>query len=97
MKNPYDIVLRPVLTEKSYDNVQARKYTFIVAKTSNKSEIRKAVEEIFNVEVEKVNTLNRKGKKKRMGRNEGYRPSTKRAIVKLTENSKTIEFFEGMA
>ncbi len=97
MKSPYDIVLRPVLTEKSYDNVQSKKYTFIVSKTSNKSEIKKAVEEIFNVTVERVNTLNRKGKKKRMGRHEGYRPNTKRAIVKLTENSKTIEFFEGMA
>jgi large subunit ribosomal protein L23 len=97
MKSPYDIVLRPVLTEKSYDNVQERKYTFIVAKTSNKSEIKTAVEQIFDVEVEKVNTINRKGKKKRMGRYQGYRPNTKRAIVKLTENSKTIEFFEGMA
>lgn len=97
MKSPYDIVLRPVLTEKSYDNVQNKKYTFIVAKDSNKSEIKKAVETIFSVEVVKINTLNRKGKKKRMGRNEGYRPSTKRAIVKLSENSKKIEFFEGMA
>ena len=97
MKSPYDIVLRPVLTEKSYDNVQNKKYTFIVAKDSNKSEIKKAVETIFSVEVVKINTLNRKGKKKRRGRNEGYRPSTKRAIVKLSENSKKIEFFEGMA
>lgn len=97
MKSPYDIVLRPVLTEQSYNNAQDKKYTFIVAKDSNKSEIKKAVEQIFTVEVEKVNTLNRRGKKKRMGRHEGYRPSTKRAIVKLTENSKTIEFFEGMA
>ncbi len=97
MKNPYDIVLRPVLTEKSYDNAQSKKYTFIVSKTSNKTEIKKAVETIFSVQVQKVNTLNRKGKKKRMGKNEGYRPSTKRAIVKLTDNSKKIEFFEGMA
>ncbi len=97
MKNPYDIVLRPVLTEKSYDNAQIKKYTFIVARTSNKSEIKKAVEEIFSVHVEKVNTLTRKGKKKRMGKNEGYRPTTKRAIVKLTADSKNIEFFEGMA
>jgi large subunit ribosomal protein L23 len=97
MKSPYDIVLRPVLTEQSYDNVQDRKYTFIVAKTSNKTEIKHAVEQIFSVEVEKVNTLTRKGKKKRMGKYQGYRPNTKRAIVKITENSKTIEFFEGMA
>jgi len=97
MKNPYDVVLRPVLTEQSYDNAQSKKYTFIVSKTANKTEIKKAVEEIFSVEVDKVNTLNRKGKKKRMGRHEGYRPSTKRAIVKLTQDSKTIEFFEGMA
>ncbi len=97
MKSPYDVVLRPVLTEQSYDNAQVKKYTFIVAKTANKAEIKKAVEQIFSVDVQKVNTLNRKGKKKRMGRHEGYRPSTKRAIVKLTEDSKTIEFFEGMA
>ena len=97
MKSPYDVVLRPVLTEQSYDNAQDKKYTFIVAKNSNKTEIKKAVEQIFSVEVQKVNTLNRKGKKKRMGRHEGYRPSTKRAIVKLTDSSKTIEFFEGMA
>ena len=97
MKSPYDVVLRPVLTEQSYDNAQDKKYTFIVSKNSNKTEIKKAVEQIFSVEVQKVNTLNRKGKKKRMGRHEGYRPSTKRAIVKLTDSSKTIEFFEGMA
>ncbi len=97
MKSPYDIILRPVLTEQSYDNVQMKKYTFIVAKTANKTEIKKAVEQIFSVDVQRVNTLNRKGKKKRMGKHEGYRPSTKRAIVKLTDNSKTIEFFEGMA
>ena len=97
MKNPYDIVLRPVLTEKSYDNAQVKKYTFIVSRKSNKSEIKQAVEQIFDVHVDKVNTLTRKGKKKRMGRHEGYRPTTKRAIVKLTADSKKIEFFEGMA
>ena len=74
-----------------------RKYTFVVAKCANKIEIKKAVEEIFGVNVEKVTTLNMAGKIKRMGRYEGRRAAWKKAVVKLTEGSKTIEFFDGMA
>lgn len=96
MKSPYDIIKKPVLTEQSYDNIADKKYTFIVDRAANKTEIKQAVESVFDVKVDKVNTLTRKGKKKRMGRFEGYRPTTKRAVVKLTEDSKTIEFFESM-
>lgn len=96
MKSPYDIIRKPVLTEESYDSIVDKKYTFIVDRHATKPQIKIAVEKIFGVKVEKVNTLNRKGKKKRMGRFEGYKPDTKRAIVKLTQDSKTIEFFESM-
>ncbi len=96
MKSPYDVILKPVLTEQSYDNMSERKYTFIVARDANKQEIKKAAEEIFGVTVDKVNTLTRQGKKKRMGRTEGYRATTKRAVIKLTADSKGIEFFESM-
>ena len=97
MKTAYDIILRPVLTEQSYDNMADRKYTFIVAKTANKTEIAAAVEKIFSVKVEKVTTQIRSGKLKRQGRTEGFTAETKRATVKLTADSKGIEFFEGMA
>jgi len=97
MKNPHDIIIRPVLTEKSYDQIADRKYTFIVDIKANKTEIKKAIEEIFDVKVEKVTTMRRQGKMKRMGVHIGRRPNTKKAIVKLTPDSKTIEFFEGMA
>ncbi len=79
------------------EGLQQRKYTFEVAKDANKIEIAKAVETLFKgVKVAKVNTLHVRGKKKRMGRNEGFTPSWKKAVVTLTENSKTIEFFDGM-
>lgn len=97
MKNPHDIIIRPVLTEKSFDQMADRKYTFIVDKNANKTEIKKAIEEIFDVKVEKVNTIRIRGKVKRMGVHVGKRPDIKKAIVKLTPDSKTIEFFEGMA
>ncbi|NLI60182.1 MAG: 50S ribosomal protein L23 [Clostridiales bacterium] len=97
MKNPHDIILRPVLTEKSYDQIADRKYTFIVDVDANKTEIKKAVEEIFEVKVEGVTTIRQKGKLKRQGMYEGRRPTRKKAIVKLTPDSKAIEFFEGMA
>ncbi|MDO4547242.1 MAG: 50S ribosomal protein L23 [Clostridia bacterium] len=97
MKSPYDIILRPVLTEQSYDNMNDKKYTFEVAVDAGKTEIKKAVEEIFSVEVEKVNTMRILGKIKRQGRTSGRRPERKKAIVKLTATSKGIEFFEGMA
>ena len=91
-----DIILTPVVTERSMDIMRSqRKYTFKVAKDANKIEIAKAVEELFNVKVAKVNTISVKGKQKRMGRSVGYRPDWKKAIVTL-EGDKTIEFFEGL-
>ncbi len=96
MKKAQDIILAPVITEKSMYGVAEKKYTFKVANDANKIEIAHAVEELFDVKVAKVNTVSVRGRFKRMGRNEGYRPDWKKAIVTLTENSKTIEFFEGM-
>ena len=96
-KDPRDVIIRPVITEHSYDAMENNVYTFEVAKDANKIEIAKAVEEIFGVKVAKVNTINMQGKAKRMGRYPaGRRPSWKKAMVTLTEDSKTIEFFEGM-
>lgn len=92
-----DIILKPVLTEKGYDGITDKKYTFIVKKSANKIEIRNAVEKLFGVKVAEVNTLNCKGKLKRMGRNEGYTPDRKKAIVTLKEDSKPIEFFNSLA
>ena len=96
MKNPRDIIIRPLITEKSMDDSEFNRYTFEVAKNANKIEIKNAVEEIFDVKVEKVSTMNMNGKMKRMGRFEGRRKNWKKAIVKLTEDSKAIEFFEGV-
>ena len=96
MKNSYDIILKPVITENSVDMMADKKYTFKVATDANKVEIKKAVEEIFDVKVAKVTTINMDGKLKRMGRYEGRRASYKKAVVKLTEDSKTIEFFNDM-
>ena len=96
MKKAQDIILAPVITEKSMYGVAEKKYTFKVANDANKIEIAHAVEELFDDKVAKVNTVSVRGRFKRMGRNEGYRPDWKKAIVTLTENSKTIEFFEGM-
>lgn len=96
MTNPHDIIIRPVVTEQSMAEMAERKYTFVVAKGSNKTEIKKAIEKVFGVNVEKVNTLNYDGKVKRMGRHEGRTSSFKKAVVKLTAESKEIEFFQGM-
>ena len=97
MKTAYDIILRPIITEQSMEQTGIKKYAFEVAPDANKIEIKKAVEEIFGVSVEKVTTLNMLGKVKRTGRYpEGNRKNWKKAVVKLTESSKTIEFFEGM-
>ena len=97
MKAPQDIILRPVISEKSIQGVQMKKYTFRVAKDANKIEIGKAVESLVpGTKVEKVNTLNCRGRFKRMGRNAGFTPSYKKAIVTLAEDSKTIEFFDSM-
>lgn len=91
-----DIVIKPIITEKSMSSLQNGKYTFKVAKNANKVEIAKAVEELFGVKVAKVNTLNVRGRYKRMGMNAGYTAAWKKAIVTLTADSKTIEFFDGM-
>ena len=93
----YDIIIRPVITERSMAAVADKKYVFEVAKTAGKIEIKKAVEEIFGVKVASVNTLNVNGKHKRMGMaRPGMTRSWKKAYVTLTADSKTIEFFEGM-
>ncbi len=94
MKDPRDVILKPVVSEKSYALLDAGVYTFVVHPEANKTEIRQAVESIFGVRVTNVNTLNRKGKKKRRGRWFGTRPDTKRAIVTLAEGQK-IDLFEG--
>lgn len=91
-----DIVIKPIITEKSMSGLQNGKYTFEVAKNANKVEIAKAVEELFGVKVAKVNTLNVRGRYKRMGMNAGYTAAWKKAVVTLTADSKTIEFFDGM-
>lgn len=96
MRIPHDIVIKPIITERSMDDMAYGKYTFVVDKRSNKSEVKKAVETIFGVKVEKVNTMNMLGKIKTQGAHSGKRANWKKAIVKLTEDSKRIEFFEGM-
>ena len=96
-KNPRDIILAPVVSEKSYSLIDEGKYTFIVDPRSNKTEIKNAIEKIFGVKVAKVNTINYDGKTKRMGAGRpGTRKSWKKAYVQLAKDSKTIEFFEGM-
>ena len=91
-----DIVIKPIITEKSMGGLQENKYTFKVAKNANKIEIAKAVEELFGVQVASVNTMNVRGRAKRVGMSRGTTPSWKKAIVTLKEGSKTIEFFDGM-
>ncbi|MEW6426252.1 MAG: 50S ribosomal protein L23 [Bacillota bacterium] len=93
MKNPRDIIVRPVITEKSYSLAGQNKYTFIVAPEANKVEIKKAVEELFKVKVLKVNTLNVQGKPRRVRGIAGYKPDYKKAIVTLRPGDK-IEVFE---
>lgn len=92
----HDIVIRPIITEKTMGGMPNKKYTFKVAKNAGKIEIAKAVEEIFKVKVEKVNTVNVRGRLRRRGRCQGYTPSWKKAYVTLKQDSKGIEFFEGM-
>lgn len=93
----YEIILEPILSEKSYDSIPNKRYTFKVVKSATKTQIKNAVEEIFKVRVSKVNTSNYTGKLKRMGKNEGRRPSFKKAIVTLSADSKAIEFFESLS
>ena len=97
MKTAYDVILAPIITENSMDALAQRKYTFKVAKNAGKIEIGRAVETLFpGTKVAAVNTMNCRGKLKRMGRYEGYTPAWKKAIVTLTADSKGIEFFESM-
>ena len=96
MKTGYDVILAPIITESSMDMAAEKKYVFKVAKTSNKTEVRKAIEEIFGVDVAKVNIMNVSGKRKRLGRTFGTTSSFKKAIVTLTPDSKEIELFSEM-
>lgn len=96
MKAAQDIILAPVITEKSMTGLQQKKYTFRVAKDANKIEIAKAVETLFKVKVSKVNTISVRGQMRRQGRYEGYTAAWKKAIVTVTPDSKNIEFFEGL-
>jgi large subunit ribosomal protein L23 len=95
MESAYDIILQPIISEKSMAMLQEKKYTFRVKKDANKIEIGKAVEEIFKVEVDKVTTINVLGKNKRMGVHQGKRPDWKKAVVKI-KGTKTIEFFDNL-
>lgn len=97
MKYAHDIIRRPIISEKSMMGIAEKKYTFEVAKDANKIEIKDAVEKVFGVKVKKVNTINMMGKMKRVGVHTGRRAAYKKAIITLTEDSKTIEFFESMA
>ncbi len=97
MKTPQQIIKKPVLSEKTYDLIPEKKYVFEVDVKANKTEIKNAVQEIFGVQVEKVNTLRTQGKIKRQGIHSGRRPEIKKAYVQLTKSSKSIEFFDGMA
>ena len=96
MKTAQDIIIRPVITEESMAEVAEKKYTFEVAKSATKIDVAKAVEKLFDVKVSKVNTMNVRGHLRRQGMNQGYTASWKKAIVTLTEDSKTIDFFDGM-
>ena len=92
-----DVIIKPLLSEKSYAGIKDKKYYFIVAKNANKTQIKLAVEEIFGVKVEKVNTANCKGKLKRQGKYEGYTSDYKKAAVQLKQDSKSIEFFDSLS
>ncbi|NLE19248.1 MAG: 50S ribosomal protein L23 [Clostridiales bacterium] len=97
MKNPHDIIRRPVLTEKGYDGIADKKYVFEVDVNANKIEIKRALEAVFkDIKVDSVNTLRTMGRIKRQGRTQGRTPEVKKAYVTLKKDSKPIEFFEGM-
>ena len=93
----HDIIIRPLLSEKSYEGIKDKKYVFVVKKDANKTQIKLAVEEIFGVKVEKVNTAIVGGKLKRQGKYEGYTPDYKKAIVQLKKDSKSIDFFDSLS
>lgn len=91
-----DIIIKPLLSEKSYATIKDKKYTFVVAKDANKIEIANEIEKRFDVKVAKVNTANYHGKLKRMGRSQGYASDWKKAIVTLKKDSKSIQFFDSL-
>ncbi len=93
----FDIIIKPILSEKSYADIANKKYTFEVVKSANKTEIKKAIEELFGVKVKSVNTANIDGKLKRQGKSQGYTSNYKKAYVQLKEDSKTIEFFDSLS
>ncbi len=93
----FDIIIKPLLSEKTYANIASKRYTFIVKKTANKFEIKDAVEKLFGVKVKSVNTSNVIGKLRRQGKTQGYTPDYKKAYVTLTKDSKTIEFFDSLS
>ncbi len=95
--NAYDVIIKPVLTEKAYDGIASKKYCFYVRTDATKTDVKTAVEKIFDVEVESVNILNVRGKRKRERGSVGYTADRKKAYVKLTEKSKTISFFDSLA
>ncbi|MFA0815820.1 MAG: 50S ribosomal protein L23 [Anaerofustis sp.] len=94
--NPHDILIKPIITERSMVDAQDKRYTFQVSKTANKYQIKDAVESVFGVKVVRVSTMNMRGKLKRMGKTQGRRPDWKKAIVILSPESKEIKYFEGM-
>lgn len=96
MEKYYDLIIKPIVTEHSMDLMEEKKYSFVVQKKATKPEIKEAIEKIFGVKVEKVYTQNHRGKLKRQGATQGKRADWKKAIVKLTNDSQSIEFFEGM-
>ena len=97
--NASDIIIKPVMSEKAFAGIaqNPKRYTFVVAKNANKIQIKQAVEQIFGVKVDKVNTINVRGRLKRQGRAQGYTASKKKAVVTLTADSKVIEFFESLS
>lgn len=96
MKNARDVIIRPLISEKTSEMMEEKKYTFVVDRKANKIEIKRALEEIFAVKVKAVNTANYKGKKKRQGRHPaGFQPRWKKAVITLTDDSRQIELFEG--
>ncbi|MGE4282949.1 MAG: 50S ribosomal protein L23 [Clostridia bacterium] len=97
MRTAHDIIIKPIISERSMEQAGDRKYTFAVSLNANKIEIKNAIEEVFGVKVQGVNTMRVMGKIKRMGMHSGKRPDWKKAIITLTEDSKGIEFFEGMS
>lgn len=95
--NAYDIIKKPILSEKCYSGIATKRYGFVVARNADKTEIKNAVEQIFGVKVARVNTVNVRGKLKRQGRTEGYTSKFKKAYVQLKKGSKPIEFFESLS